>query len=97
MTQPRLPGKLPALSTWTAALAALSSLIAGIGPQIQDFFAMGNVATVILGDDQGLVLETSYFQLFGVRCALTIVRDKSADYPELSDQTVEAIVTRFKD
>lgn len=78
-------------------LAALSSLVARIGPQIQDFFSMGNVTTVVLGDDKGLVLETSYFELFDVRCALTIARDKSFQYPDLSEQTVTAIIGRFKD
>jgi predicted regulator of Ras-like GTPase activity (Roadblock/LC7/MglB family) len=78
-------------------LAALSSLVARIGPQIQDFFSMGNVTTVVLGDDEGLVLETSYFELFDVRCALTIARDKSSQYPDLSEQTVSAIIERFKD
>jgi predicted regulator of Ras-like GTPase activity (Roadblock/LC7/MglB family) len=78
-------------------LAAISTLVAHIGPRVSDILPMGEVATISLGDDKGLVLDTRYFELFGARCALAIARDEAHSYPGLAEQAAQAIVARFGD
>lgn len=78
-------------------LAAISSLIASIGPRVREILPMGEVATVSLGDDEGLVLETRYFELFGTQCALSIARDDEHPYPGLTARLVDSIKEGFKD
>lgn len=77
-------------------LAAVSSLLAQIGNNVEDIFSMGRVTTVSLGDDTGFVLENVYFDLFTLRCALTIARDADHPYPGLAEQTIEAIIARLQ-
>jgi len=77
-------------------LAAVSSLLAQIGNNVEDIFSMGKVKTVSLGDESGFVLDNIYFDLFNLRCALTIARDANHSYPGLADQTIEAIIDRLK-
>lgn len=78
-------------------LAAVSSLLAQIGPNVEDIFSMGKVKTVTLGDESGFVLENIYFDLFTLRCALTIARDAAHSYPGLAEQTAEAIIARLQE
>lgn len=73
-------------------LAAVSSVLSQVGTNIDEIFDLGTVQNVLLGDDNGLILETFYFELFGLRCALTIAREKETDYPGLAEETIEAIV-----
>ena len=77
-------------------LAAVSSLLAQIGANVEDIFTMGRLKTVSLGDENGFVLENIYFDLFTLRCALTIARDAERAYPGLAEQTIEAIVARLQ-
>lgn len=77
-------------------LAAVSSLLSQVGTNVDDIFKLGRVQTVMLGDDSGFVLENYYFDLFDLRCALTIARDKDYEYPGLVEQTIEAIIARFE-
>jgi hypothetical protein len=78
-------------------LAAVSSLLYQIGNNVEDIFAMGKLKTVTLGDESGFVLENVYFDLFTLRCALTIARDAAHPYPGLAEQTIEAIISRLKE
>lgn len=78
-------------------LAAVSSLIAREGQKIKDLYDIGNIESIALGDDQGLFVDNTYFQLFNLRCALSIIRDKSHTYPGLAEQTIEAIVSRLQE
>ena len=78
-------------------LAAVSSLLAQIGGNVEDIFAMGKVRTVSLGDESGFVLDNIYFDLFTLRCALTIARDAEHAYPGLAEETVEAIIARLQE
>ena len=78
-------------------LAAVSSLLAQIGGNVEDIFAMGKVRTVSLGDESGFVLDNIYFDLFTLRCALTIVRDADHVYPGLAEETVDAIIARLQE
>lgn len=78
-------------------LAAVSSLVARESQKIKDLYTMGVIETVTLGDDRGFVLENTYFKLFDLKCALAIVREKSCSYPNLAEQTIEAIISRLKD
>ena len=73
-------------------LAAVSSVLSQVGTNVDEIFELGTVQNVLLGDDKGLILETYYFELFGLRCALTIAREKDTDYPGLAEETIEAIV-----
>ncbi len=77
-------------------LAAVSSLLAQVGANVEDIFTMGPLKTVVLGDENGFVLENIYFDLFTLRCALTIARDADRVYPGLAEQTIEAIVSRLQ-
>ncbi len=79
------------------SLAAISSLIAHLGPRVRDVLPIGQVATVTLGDDQGLVLETRYFDLFGTRCAVAIARDDKASYPGLTESLAQAVKKKMGD
>ena len=76
-------------------LAAVSSLLSHVGTNIDDIFQLGVLQTVTLGDDQGLVLENFFFELFGLRCSLTIARDKDHEYPGLAEKTIEVIIERL--
>ncbi len=78
-------------------LAAVSSLLYQIGNNVEDIFAMGKLKNVTLGDESGFVLENVYFDLFTLRCALTIARDAAHTYPGLADQTIEAIISKLKE
>ncbi len=78
-------------------LAAMSSLVANLRPQVRDILPIGDVAMVSFGDDKGLVLDTSYFELFGVRCALAIARDQAHPYPGLAQQAIEEILVHLND
>ena len=78
-------------------LAAVSSLLSQIGGNVEDIFAMGKVRTVSLGDESGFVLDNIYFDLFTLRCALTIARDAEHPYPGLAEETVEAIISRLQE
>jgi hypothetical protein len=78
-------------------LAAISSLMAEIGPRLKDVLPMSDVEMVSLGDDQGLVVETRYFHLLDTRCALSIAREATHPYPNLAQQAIEAITTRVKE
>lgn len=77
------------------SLAAISSLIAHLGPRVRDVLPIGRVATVTLGDDQGLVLETRYFDLFGTRCAVAIARDEAVSYPGLTERLTQAVKAKM--
>ena len=72
-------------------LAAISSLMAHIGPRVKDILPIGEVTTVVLGDDQGLVIENLYFDLAGTRCSLTIAREKGHAYPRLAETAAASI------
>lgn len=76
-------------------LAALSTVMAQVGPRVHDIMPMGEVSMVGVGNDQGLVVETTYFQLFDTRCALTIARDKTHPYPEVAEKAIRAIRERL--
>jgi predicted regulator of Ras-like GTPase activity (Roadblock/LC7/MglB family) len=78
-------------------VAAISTLVANVGPRVSEILPMGEVATISLGDDKGLVLDTRYFDLFGARCALAIARDEAHPYPGLAEQAAKAIVARFSE
>jgi predicted regulator of Ras-like GTPase activity (Roadblock/LC7/MglB family) len=73
-------------------VATISNLVERLGPQVREILPMGEVSTVSLGDDQGLVLDTRYFDLFGVRCALAIARHEDFPYPGLAKKAIESIV-----
>jgi predicted regulator of Ras-like GTPase activity (Roadblock/LC7/MglB family) len=74
-------------------VAAISNLVERLGPQVREILPMGEVSTVSLGDDQGLVLDTRYFDLFGVRCALAIARYEDFPYPGLAKKAIESVVS----
>ena len=76
-------------------LAAVSSLLSQVGGNVDDIFSLGTLETITLADDKGFVLENFYFQLFDLRCALTLARDKEHTYPGLAEQTIEAIISRL--
>ena len=76
-------------------LAAVSSLLSQIGTNVDDIFKLGNIQTVTIGDDRGFTLENFYFELFDLRCALTLARDQDREYPGLAEQTIEAIIARL--
>ncbi len=78
-------------------LAAISSLIAEIGPRLRDVLPIGEVASVSLGDEDGLVLDTRYFELLGTRCALAIARNELHPYPGLADQAIKSITSRIRE
>jgi len=78
-------------------LAALSSLVAELGPRAKDVLPIGEVATISLADDKGLVIDTRFFELSGARCALSIARDASYPYPGLLDRAAAAIAEKFAD
>ncbi|MCP4198177.1 MAG: hypothetical protein GY762_13590 [Proteobacteria bacterium] len=74
-------------------VAAISNLVERLGPQVREILPMGEVTSVSLGDDQGLVLDTRYFDLFGVRCALAIARYEDFPYPGLAKKAIESVVS----
>ncbi len=76
-------------------LAAISSLIADIGSRVRDILPMGEIATVSLGDDKGLVIDTHYFELLGTKCALAISRDAAYPYSGLTEQAINSIAARL--
>jgi hypothetical protein len=78
-------------------VAAISGLIEHLGPQVKDILPMGDVASISLGDDQGLVLDTRYFDLFGVRCALALVRDEAYPYPGLAKKAIQSVVESMQE
>ncbi len=78
-------------------LAAMSSLVANLRPQVRDILPIGEVATISLGDDHGLVLDTRYFDLFGVRCALAVARDEDHPYPGLAQHAIDEIRVHLND
>ena len=73
-------------------VAAISNLVERLGPQVREILPMGEVSSVSLGDDQGLVLDTRYFDLFGVRCALVIARLEDFPYPGLAKKAIVSVV-----
>jgi hypothetical protein len=78
-------------------LAAVSSLLSQVGTNVDEIFKLGKVQTVSLGDDRGFMLENFYFELFGLRCALTIARDQQHEYPGLAEETIDAIIESLND
>ncbi len=74
----------------TENLAAVSSRVANYDPQIQGILPLDEISSVSLGDGRGLVVDLSYFELFGMRCALVIARDKKYPYPDLPDKAIAA-------
>ena len=74
-------------------VAAISNLVERLGPQVREILPMGQVSAVSLGDDEGLVLDTRYFDLFGVRCALAIARYEDFPYPGLAKKAIESVVS----
>jgi predicted regulator of Ras-like GTPase activity (Roadblock/LC7/MglB family) len=78
------------------SVAAISSLIAHLGPRVRDVLPMGKVSSVTLMDDQGLVLETRYFELLGTQCAVAVARDQSSPFTGLTQEASEAIIARMQ-
>lgn len=78
------------------SIAAISSLIAHLGPRVRDVLPMGQVTSVTLVDDNGLVLETRYFELFGTKCAVAVARDQSSPFTGLTQEAADAIIDRMK-
>lgn len=78
------------------SIAAISSLIAHLGPRVRDVLPMGQVTSVTLVDDNGLVLETRYFELFGTKCAVAVARDHSSPFTGLTQEAADAIIDRMK-
>ncbi|MCP4604726.1 MAG: hypothetical protein GY847_30095 [Proteobacteria bacterium] len=78
-------------------LAAISSMIAELGPRVRDIFPMGELSTVCLEDDQGLIVDTCYFDLLGTRCALAIARDAEHPYSGIARETIHSITSQFKE
>jgi predicted regulator of Ras-like GTPase activity (Roadblock/LC7/MglB family) len=76
-------------------LAAASSLASRISSRLKEIMTMGAVSKVVIGDEEGFVLENTYFELFNLRCSLTIVRDKDHEYPGLAEKSIEAIASRL--
>jgi hypothetical protein len=76
-------------------LAAISALVTSIGPGIREILPIGEVSNIRIGDDQGLVIETCYFDLFDARCALALAREEDHPYPRLAEKAVESIVDHF--
>jgi hypothetical protein len=76
-------------------LAAASSLASRIASRLKEILTIGAITTVTIGDEDGLVLENTYFELFQLRCSLAIIRDRAHEYPGLADQTIEAISSRL--
>ncbi|MCU0665000.1 MAG: hypothetical protein MUC50_22095 [Myxococcota bacterium] len=78
------------------SIAAISSLIAHLGPRVRDVLPMGQVTSVTLIDDHGLVLETRYFELLGTKCAVAVARDQSSPFTGLTKEASDAIIERMQ-
>lgn len=78
-------------------LAVVSGLVNELSPRVSDLLPIGEIATVALGDEDGIVLEVRYFPLFGARCSLAIIRDDNHPHPEITRNAIEAITHRLAD
>lgn len=76
-------------------LAAVSGLVSDLSPRVTELLPIDEICTVALGDIQGRVMEVRYFELFGARCALVIIRDEAAYNPEIARTAVEIISARL--
>ncbi len=77
-------------------VAAISSLVADFGPKVSDILPMGDLVNISFGDDEGLVLDTRFFELYGARCALAIAHDEDHPHPGIAKQAIEAITAKFQ-
>lgn len=78
-------------------LAAATSLVSRTATRLKEFLPVGTARKFELVDEEGFVVEITYFELFDLRCSLTIVRKDGLDYAGLAEQTIEAIVARLKE
>ncbi len=76
-------------------LAAVSGLVSDLSPRVTELLPIDEIHTVALGDIHGRVMEVRYFELFGARCALVIIRDEAASHPGIARTAVEAISARL--
>ncbi len=79
------------------SLAAASTLAARIASGLKEILSIGEINSVTIASDDDMVLENTYFELFQLRCSLTLVHDGSRDFSSLSEQTIKAIIDRLED
>jgi predicted regulator of Ras-like GTPase activity (Roadblock/LC7/MglB family) len=77
------------------ALAAVSCVVAELGPRVTDLLPLGEIVTVGLGDAAGRMMEVRYFPLLGSRCALAVIRDEGVSTGELVRRAADAIAERL--
>jgi len=76
---------------YTESMAAMSGLIASFTPHLKGIVPLNEITQVTLGDDRTLTLDTCFFELFEMQCALLIARDPGSLYPGLATEAIQRI------